>query len=545
MPAVFSNFTRLFQKFPVPLQIQPYIKSITTMNKINTNLLVPGLLIASIASSCENGGQNKTTPVKPNIIYILADDLGYGELGCYGQTKIETPNIDALAANGMIFTQNYTGSPVCAPARSILLTGMHSGKSQVRGNDEWRERGEVWDYRAMIADSSLEGQRPLKENTYTIGRMLQSAGYKTAIVGKWGLGAPHTEGVPNKQGFDYFYGYNCQRQAHTLYPVHLWENDRRVHLNNDTIAPNTRLAQGADPLDEASYAPFRLNDYAPDFMFSALSRFIEENRSQPFFLYWATPVPHAPLQAPQRWVDYYVKKFGDEKPYLGEKGYFPHRYPRAAYAAMVSHLDEQVGKLADQLKTLGIYENTVIIFTSDNGPTFNGGTDSPWFNSAGPFRSEQGYGKGYLHEGGIRVPMIASWPGVIQPGSVSHHPTIFYDVMPTLAEIAGIVPEVETDGISFLSSLKGEKQEIRPYLYWEFPEYGGQMAVRIGNMKALRKEMHKGNKTWELFDLENDPAETTDISARHPEIIEQVETIVAKEHTVSPNARWQFKYLDE
>jgi arylsulfatase A-like enzyme len=514
------------------------------MTNITDKLIIPGLLIACVATSCKKGEDSQINQ-KPNIIYILADDLGYGELGCYGQKKIETPNIDALAATGIMFTRHYTGAPVCAPARSILLTGRHSGNSQVRGNDEWADRGEVWNYRAMIADSSLEGQRPLKAGTVTIGSMLQSAGYKTAIVGKWGLGAPHTEGVPNKQGFDYFYGYNCQRQAHTLYPVHLWENDRRVYLNNDTIAPNTKLAAGADPLDPGSYAPFQLNDYAPDLMFDAITRFVADNKAQPFFLYWATPIPHAPLQAPQRWVDYYVNKFGDEKPYLGERGYFPHRYPRAAYAAMVSHLDEQVGLLVQQLKELGLYDNTLIILTSDNGPTFNGGTDSPWFESAGPFRSEHGYGKGYLHEGGIRVPMIATWPGNIQPGTTSSHASVFYDVLPTMAQVAGITQPVETDGISFLPALKGEKQEEHPYIYWEFPEYGGQMAVSIGNMKALRKEMHKGNRKWELYDLENDPGETTDISELHPGIIENVEEIVKREHTVSPNERWRFKYLDE
>jgi arylsulfatase A-like enzyme len=513
------------------------------MNKINLSYAALGM--AAIFAGCGDGVSGGKLPARPNIIYILADDLGYGELGSYGQTKIETPNIDALANSGMRFTQHYTGSPVCAPARCILLTGQHSGRAQVRGNDEWRERGEVWDYRAMIADSSLEGQRPVKAGTVTIGTMLQSTGYKTAVIGKWGLGAPHTEGVPNKLGFDYFYGYNCQRQAHTLFPVHLWENGQKVHLGNDTVAPNTRLAPGADPYDLESYAPFKLNSYAPDLMFEAITRFVDNNKEQPFFLYWATPVPHAPLQAPQRWVDYYVNKFGDEEPYLGDRSYFPHRYPRAAYAAMVSHLDEQVGMLVKQLKDLGLYENTLIIFTSDNGPTFNGGTDSPWFNSAGNFRSEQGYGKGYLHEGGIRVPMIASWPGTIQAGSVTHHPSVFYDVMPTLAEVAGKEAPIETDGKSFLPALKGKIQEEHTYLYWEFPEYGGQMAVRIGNLKALRKDMHNGNLKWQLFDLESDPGETTDISVSHPEVIEMAEQIVAKEHIISENPRWRYKVLGE
>ena len=509
------------------------------------NLFITGISFLSAASSCNNPQSEKRAAIaKPNIIYILADDLGYGDLGSYGQSKIETPNLDALAANGIRFTRHYTGSPVCAPARSILLTGKHSGNAQVRGNDEWRERGAVWDYRAMFADSTLEGQRPMATGTTTLGTILQSAGYTTALIGKWGLGAPHTESIPNKMGFDYFYGYNCQRQAHTLYPLHLWENGRRVLLRNDTVPPNTRLAPDANPYHKESYAPFNLTDYAPDLMFDALQRFVHQNRDQPFFLYWATPVPHAPLQAPQRWVDYYTEKFGPEEPYLGERGYFPHGTPLAAYAAMISHLDEQVGILIDQLKAAGIYENTIIMFTSDNGPTFNGGTNSPWFESGGPFNSQHGYGKGYLHEGGIRVPMIASWPERITPGSVSNHASVFYDVLPTLAEIAGLNDLPESDGISFLPALLGLPQQEHPFIYWEFPEYGGQLAIRIGNMKGLMKNIHNGNREWLVFDLEKDSTETNNIAVNHPEFIEQINNILVKEHTPSPNANWQFDFLD-
>lgn len=511
--------------------------------KINVLALGTAGLIAGL-HGCGDGNAKKSLQ-KPNIIYILADDLGYGELGCYGQTKIETPNIDALAASGIRFTQHYSGAPVCAPARCVLLTGMHSGRAQVRGNDEWRERGEVWDYRAMLADSSLEGQRPMKEGTVTTGTILQSAGYATAIVGKWGLGAPHTESVPNKMGFDYFYGYNCQRQAHTLYPVHLWENDRRVYLRNDTVAPNTKLPPDADPYDPASYAAYNLTDYAPDLMFEKITGFVQNHKDQPFFLYWATPVPHAPLQAPQRWVDYYVKKFGDEEPYLGDKNYFPHRYPRAAYAAMISNLDEQVGKLVQQLKDLGIYDNTLIIFTSDNGPTYNGGTNSPWFQSAGPFRSEQGFGKGTVYEGGIRVPMIASWPAVIKEGTTTDHISVFYDVLPTLSEVAGAPVPEGVSGLSFLPVLKGKKAPEREYVYWEFPQGDGQMAIRMGNLKAMRLNMRKGNKDWKLFDLSSDIMELDDISAQHPDVIIKVEEIVAREHTLSENPGWRFSVLGE
>jgi arylsulfatase len=416
----------------------------------------------------------------------------------------------------------------------------------VRGNDEWASRGKVWDYRAVEADSTLEGQFPIPAGTVTAARLLQNAGYTTAVVGKWGLGAPQTDGIPTKQGFDYFYGYNCQRQAHTYYPVHLWENDHRVYIGNDTVAPTEKLDEGADPYDLKSYDKFKLKSYSPDLMFNAITKFVDKNKDEPFFLYWATPIPHAPLQAPQRWVDYYVKKFGDEEPYTGNKGYFPCRYPHATYAAMISYLDENVGKLIKQLKDLGIYDNTLIIFTSDNGPTYNGGTDSPWFDSAHPFRSEFGKGKGFVYEGGIRVPMIAEWPGKIKPGTVNNHPFAFYDVLPTLCDIAGEKAPADTDGISFLPSMLGEKQKDHEFLYWEYPEYGGQIAVRMGKWKAVCRNMRKKNNfTFELYDLETDLGETNDVAAEHPEIIEKIKQIVKEQHTKSANPNWRFKVLGD
>ncbi len=481
---------------------------------------------------------------KPNIIYILADDLGYGDLGVYGQKKIETPNIDNLAKQGMLFTQHYAGAPVCAPSRCVLLTGKNSGHAQVRGNDEWESRGDVWNYRAMLADSTLEGQRPMIPRTVTSASLLHDAGYKTAIIGKWGLGAPQTQSTPLRMGFDFFFGYNCQRQAHTYYPVFLYKNDHRVYLNNDTVAPNTRLPEGTDLYNPDSYSAFNQKDYSPDLMFSEITGFVNENYKQPFFLYWATPIPHAALQASKRWVDYYVKKFGDEKPYDGKKGYFPLRYPHASYAAMISYLDEQVGLLVKQLRELGIYDNTLIVFTSDNGPSSEGGGDSPWFDSGGPFKSEYGYGKGFVREGGIRVPMIASWPGVIKPGSISNLPSVFYDVLPTLCDIAGIKTPGDMDGISFLPELKGQAQKKHQYLYWEFPEYNGQQAVLLGKWKAMRINMQKGNKRWELYDLETDPTESTDVAASNAAVIAEVEKIAKKEHVKSVNRSWWLKGVD-
>jgi len=493
------------------------------------------LLVLSCGSSDKGDIETNSTTTRPNIIYILADDLGYGEVGAFGQEKIETPNIDALAASGMLFTQHYTSAPVCAPARYMLMTGQHSGHAYIRGNEEWGERGDVWNYRAMAKDSVLEGQRPMPANTITLPTKLKEAGYTTGMVGKWGLGAPHTHSIPTIMGFDFFYGYNCQRQAHTYYPLHLYKNQNRVHLSNDTIAPNTGLRKGADPLDPISYEAYNLNDYAPELMFKELAAFVDRSKEHPFFLYWATPIPHVPLQAPQKWVDYYINKFGEESPYVdvGEHGYFPHRNPRAAYAAMISYLDENIGKLITQLKETDIYENTLIIFTSDNGPSYAGGADPEWFQSARPFDGNYGRGKGFVYEGGIRVPMIASWPGRISPGSMTDHLSVHYDVMATLAELVGFeVPETN-DGVSFLPTLLSEElQEEHEFLLWEFPEYGGQVALRMGDWKVVRQHLKadKKNSTLELYNLSTDPLELNNLAPAYPEIIEKAAKIFKREH---------------
>jgi arylsulfatase len=490
------------------------------------------------------GSCTKNEPL-PNIIYILADDLGYGELGCYGQEKIETPHLDLLAENGMRFTQHYAGSAVCAPSRCILLTGKHGGHAFIRGNHEWGERGPVWDMTKSVYDPNLEGQYPMDPDEVTIAEYLQEAGYLTGMIGKWGLGGPLSESVPNTQGFDFFCGYNCQRQAHTYYPKFLWKNREKIWLDNKLVVPGTKLPEGADPLDPESYANYTLNEYAPDVMFKEAINFIESSGDQPFFLYYATTIPHAALQAPGEWVDKYVEKFGDEEPYLGNKGYFPNRYPHATYAAMVSYMDNNIGLLMDKLKDLGEFDNTLVMFTSDNGPTYNGGTDSPWFNSAGPFNEEYGYGKGFLHEGGIRVPMIAHWPGKIKPGTTTDHPSVFYDVLPTLCEIAGSDPYTETDGISFLPTLLGKDQEEHEYLFWEFPEYNGQQAVRMGPWKGLRMDIKKSNLEIQLYNLDEDLREEKDVAGDKPEIVAKIREIMEKEHRQAKLERFRMEALGD
>ena len=487
------------------------------------------LLIIFIVCSLSSFSQTKNS-IKPNIVYILADDLGYGELGCYGQQKIETPNIDALAKDGKRFTQHYA-FPVCAPSRYSLLTGINSGKAYIRGNDEWDERGDVWNFKAMEANPFLEGQRPIPDSTITIAKVLKSAGYTTGIVGKWGLGSPFTNGTPNKQGFDYFYGFICQRQDHTYYPGHLWENENRVPLNNKIVDPQIKFPKDKDSLDEKNYEAYQQKDYAPDFLIKAALNFIDKNVDQPFFLFYTTPLPHVSLQAPKKWVDYYHEKFGDEKPYPGGS-YFPCRYPRATYAAMISTLDEQVGEIVKELKVKGIYDNTIIMFCSDNGASFAGvGVDGPYFDSGGTFKCETGWGKGFVHEGGIREPFIVEWKEKVKAGSTSDMISATIDIMPTLCDLLNIDTPKNIDGISILNEILGKEQKQQhDYLYWEYPEYGGQLAIRMNNWKGVILNIMKGNLQWQLFDLNTDIQEQNDIAAEHPDIIEKMKDIVKKEH---------------
>ena len=500
------------------------------------------ILLVSELISCNSSTKKETAP---NFIFILADDLGYGEIGIQGQKWIETPNIDQLAREGMILSHHYSGAPVCAPARAVLMTGLHTGHNPVRGNSEWRERGEVWSFSAMFEDSKLEGQRPMPDSILTVANMLQSNGYKTGMVGKWGLGAPNTNSIPNKKGFDFFYGYNCQRQAHNLYPSHLWKNQER-HLLNNTIVDKGKLPEGLDPYAEQSYTSYNQNDYAPTLMHKEALAFIDRNKDDKFFLYYASPLPHLPLQAPQKWVNYYREKLGPEKPYLGDKGYFPNRTPRATYAAMISYLDEQVGELVAKLKEIGQYENTFILFSSDNGPThLQSQADIAFFNSTGIFVNSKKTVKGNVNEGGIRVPTIATWPAKIKPGTQSDHPSTFYDYFATVCDILNLKTPYPIDGISYYPTLIEKPQPQHEYLYWEFPAYTGQQAIRMGKWKGIKKNLFIGEAPLALYDLSTDPKEQHDLAEDQPEIVQKMETYLEQAHSTAKLEKFQIPILDQ
>ena len=473
-------------------------------------LLVLLLSLVSLA-------QKEASP-PPNIVYILADDLGYGELGCYGQEKIKTPNIDRLASQGMRFTQHYAGAPVCAPSRCVLMTGQHLARAPIRGNKPVRP----------------EGQWPLPAKSETVAELLQEGGYRCACAGKWGLGPSGSTGDPNDQGFDFFYGYICQREAHNYFPGWLWLNRERRFLNNPRFKPHQRLKKA--PKD---YRRFRGNEYAPDLILNAALGFVRQNLDRPFFLYLPFVEPHVAMQPPQRWVDQYPKSW-DPKPYIGGRGYLPHPRPRAGYAAMISHLDDHVGRVMALLDELGIAENTLLLFSSDNGPTHDvGGVDTKFFESSGGLRGR----KGSVYEGGLRVPMIARWPMRIAAGSTSDHISAFQDVMPTLCEVSASPKPKDTDGISFLPTLLGrENQRQHEALVWEFYGYSGLQAVRMGSWKGVRTKLRRGHLEWMLFDLTKDRAETTDVAREHPKIVAQIDAIMARERT--PNPDFPIKALD-
>lgn len=459
---------------------------------------------------------------KPNIIFILADDLGYSDLSCYGQKKFSTPNIDRLASEGIRFTQHYSGSPVCAPSRCSLLTGLHTGHSYIRDNDEMTERGDVWS-----DPIKFEGQRPIPEGTVTLPLLLKKNGYTTAAIGKWGLGAPGTPGVPNKQGFDFFYGYICQRIAHTHYPPYLWRNDKKEFLpGNKNFVTHEKLPADRDPLDPESYKKYEGTQYAFDLMVDESLKFISQNRNKNFFLYFAPELPHVSLQVPDDSRKNFENEF-DDRPYKGNNGYLPQRKPRAAYAGMISRLDSGVGKIVSLIKKLNLEDETLIIFTSDNGATFKTGGYDPEF-----FKSNNGFNgaKASLFEGGIRVPLIAKWGKKIKAGSISDHVCSFWDFMPTLCDAAETKVETYTDGISFLPEMKGDfvAQKDHDYLYWEHARK--EQAVRIGSWKGIKKSP---SSKIQLYNLHADPGETDDISASNPEVVDQMERIMKNCRTES------------
>ncbi|MCK6447736.1 MAG: arylsulfatase [Planctomycetes bacterium] len=478
----------------------------------------------------------------PNVVLILADDLGFGELGCYGQTKIATPHLDRLAREGVRFTNYYSGAPACAPSRCTLLTGKHTGHAAIRDNFEVQP----------------EGQLALPAEEVTLAELLKTRGYATACIGKWGLGAPGSAGEPLAQGFDHFFGYLCQRHAHAHTTNYLWRDHERVEF--------------APPV------------YSHDAFTDAALEFVERERSRPFFLYLAYTIPHLALDVPADSLAQYRGRW-DDPPYDGKQGYTPHPTPRAAYAAMVSRLDRDVGRLVAKLDELGLGGDTLVLFTSDNGPTYDriGGSDSAFFESTRGLRGL----KGSVFEGGLRVPLLARMPGRIVPGRVSEHVAAAWDVLPTLCELAGVdvrrafaaraassessessqlgelgalgEPEAssasgargasgtsvarserddpdrpaELDGRSFAPTLFGGEQRAHDLLYWELASYGGQQAVRFGSYKAVRRNLAKGNVAIELYDLASDPAEAHDLAATRPELVAVAADLLQRARTPS------------
>jgi arylsulfatase A len=476
-------------------------------------------------------GRAADSAAPPNIVYILADDLGYAELGCYGQTKIKTPHLDQLAREGMRFTQHYCGNAVCAPSRCVLMTGKHPGHAYIRTNRVAKLP------EALMEELGIEfpGQEPIPEAEVTVPEMLKQKGYATAAIGKWGLGQFGTSGDPNRQGFDLFFGYNCQGHAHSYYTGHLWKNREKIQLaNHPPIPGHAKLPPGADPEDPASYAAYKGQDYAPDHMLEAALAFVRDNREGPFFLYFPTTIPHVALHVPDQDLQPYLGKW-DETPFLGN-GYTPHQTPRAAYAAMISRLDRDVGKILGLLRELGLDDNTLVMFSSDNGTThLDKEVDFEFFESVGPLRGL----KGSLYEGGIRVPMIARWTGKIAPGSTTDHISGFPDVMPTLAELTGTTPPDGIDGISFAPTLLGrpEQQRAHDFLYWEFTGYGGQQAVRMGDWKAVRQQIlvrtNPDPLKIQLYNLRQDIGESRDVADEHPEIVARARQILREQHVPS------------
>ena len=438
----------------------------------------------------------------PNIIFILADDLGIGDLGCYGQTIFKTPAIDNLAKNGMRFTQHYTGSTVSAPSRCVLLTGKHTGHSYIRGNKNY------------TAEDGRKYDQNLSDEEVTVGEVLKTKGYTTACIGKWGLGGPGGEGHPNNQGFDYFFGYLGQQNAHSYFPTLLFEN-------NDVVKLDKKI-------------------YSHDLIVEKALNFIDKNSNKPFFLYMTPTIPHAELIIPNNEYMGYGGEF-DEKPFIGTKTYCPQDKPRATFAAMVSRLDRDVQRVVDKVSEKGILDNTIIIFSSDNGTHHEGGHDPNYFDSNSIYRG----GKRDMYEGGIRTPYIVYWNGTIKKGSVSDHQSAFWDFMPTVCEItSGGLPD-NTDGVSYLPTLLGkESQKKHDYLYFEFFEQGGKRAVIKDNWKLIQLNVNKKTETcYELYDIKADPSETNNMASENNKKVEELKVLMNQSHKESD--LWKFTFERE
>lgn len=426
---------------------------------------------------------------KPNIIYILLDDAGYGDLSCYGQKKFTTPNIDRLASEGMKFTDHYSGSTVCAPTRCSLMTGKHTGRCYVRGNRE----------------VSPEGQRAMPADIITIPRLLKDAGYATGMFGKWGLGAPGSESDPMEH-FGRFYGYNCQRQAHSFYPGHLWSDREKVKLDGKT--------------------------YSHDLILEEAKKFIRANEKKPFFCYMSITIPHAAMQAPEEEMKPWREKFPMFEDKFGHYARTKVRNPIAGFAAMMTRMDRGVGEVLALLKELDIDKNTLVMLSSDNGPHHEGGHDPRFFDSNGPLKGH----KRDLYEGGIRVPLVARWPGKIKARSTSDLPSAHWDMLPTFCVMSGATTPNSIDGISILPTLLGkpDEQGRHEFLYWEFPSQGGKQAVRWKDWKGVRKGLRKNKDApLELYNLKDDLGETKNIAKNHPDVAKKLLGFMQKSHEPS------------
>ena len=469
------------------------------------SMLLTGAAVATAA--CADG--QKAVQPKPNVVFILADDLGWGDLSCYGQTNFQTPNIDRLAGEGLRFTQCYSGTTVSAPSRSCLVTGTHSGHTAIRGNVEL----------------APEGQFPLPADAVTIFHDLKAAGYTTGAFGKWGLGFVGSTGDPQKMGVDRFYGFNCQLLAHSYYADHIWDNENRVEL--------------ADNCDEVPYGE---GSYVPDLIHEKALQFLDDaaRDGKPFFMWYPTTIPHAELIVPK---DSIIRRFVGkypETPFRGcdqgmpgfrKGGYCSQEYPHATFAAMVTRLDMYVGQIVAKLKELSVYDNTIIIFASDNGPHLEGGADPDFFNSNGPWR---GY-KRDVYEGGIRVPFIVSWPGHVAKGGRTDFMCSFWDLMPTLREINGQTVPDDMDGVSLLPLLEGRKgQKEHDYLYFEFQELNGRQAVRRGPWKLVHMNIRGERDYFELYNIDEDPSETQDLIQRYPDKAGELKVIMTEAHVRNP-----------